>query len=173
MRIQGTTPERGLIVALWLAVMALPALAAPPFVIESVDMDFSSEIQAAAEEGKHLAIFFHQEGCPYCDKMRLRVLPDPKVSAFFEKNFYIIESNIKGSLPVVTPAGEEMSEKKFARKIRVRATPVFTFYGQDGKQALRTTGYLDPSRFLKAGEFVVNGAYKDGTSFYRYLREGK
>lgn len=145
--------------------------AGPAFVIESLDNDFQSEIQAAAEEGKHLAIFFHQQGCPYCDKMRARVFPDPRVAEYFEKHFVIIECNIKGSLPVVSPEGEEMTEKEFARKIRVRATPVMTFYGQDGALGLRTTGYLDPQRFVKAGEYVVGGVYKDGTSFFRYLRD--
>lgn len=164
---------RVMAVAVFLIVPGVHANAAAPFVIESLDMDFKSEIQAAAEEGKHLALFFHQQGCPYCDKMRARVLPDPKVSAYYEKNFYVIEINMKGSLPVVTPGGEETTEKGYATKIRVRATPVFTFYGQDGKLALRTTGYLDPKRFLKAGQYVVDGAYKDGTSFFRYLQKGK
>jgi thioredoxin-related protein len=148
-----------------------PVEAAPPFVVESLDMDFQYEIEAAAEEDKNLVIFFHQLGCPYCDKMRARVFPDPEVMEYFNERFIMIESNIKGALPVVTPEGEEKTEKEFARQLRVRATPVMTFYGQDGKLALRTTGYQDPKRFIKAGEYVRDGVYKDGTSFFRYLRD--
>lgn len=155
---------------------AVPAFAAPPpFVVESVDMDLKSEIAAAAGDGKNVVIFFHQQGCPYCDKMRARVFPDPKVMAYFNDRFVMIESNIKGALPLVTPEGEEKTEKDYAQDLRVRATPVLAFFSKDGKLALRTTGYQDTERFIKAGEFVVNKAYEDGTSFFRYLRdtEGK
>lgn len=165
------TPLIGLIAAAVLALASGPAVSAPDFVIESMDLDFQGEIEAAADEGKHVAIFFHQLGCPYCDKMRTRVFTDPKVQKFFNDNFVVIETNIKGSLPVVSPEGEELTEKTFARKIRVRATPVMTFYGKDAALGLRTTGYLDPARFMKAGEYVVNGVYKDGTSFFRFLRD--
>lgn len=139
------------------------------FLIESLDNDFPSEVEAAAEEDKQLVIMFHQTGCPYCDKMRSRVLPDPKVDAYYSKNFVMVESNIRGDLNVVSPDGEEMLEKELARKMRVRATPVFVFFDKKGKDVLRLTGFLDAERFNKAGRFVVDEVYKTKTSFYRYL----
>lgn len=141
------------------------------FTVESLDNDFPAEIAAAAEEGKQLVIFFHQASCPYCDKMRARVHPDPKVDAYFTKNFIMIESNIRGDLEMVTPDGKETTEKVFARKIRVRATPVFIFYDKQGKDVLRTTGYLDPQNFLLAGKYVVDQVYKNDKSLYRYIQE--
>lgn len=162
--------------ALFVAAAVAPgASAAPPFVIESVDMDLKSEIAAAAGDGKNVVIFFHQQGCPYCDKMRARVFPDPKVMEYYKDRFVMIESNIKGALPLVTPEGKDMTEKDYAQELRIRATPVLAFFAQDGSLALRTTGYQDTDRFIKAGEYVVGKAYADGTSFFRYLRdtEGK
>ncbi len=152
---------------------ALPAMhsARADFMITSVDNDFVAEIKTAAESGKNLVIMFHQTGCPYCDKMRDRVFPDPRVNAAYSKSFVMIESNILGDLPVVSPQGEPTTEKVYARKMRVRATPMFVFFDKDGKDVLTVTGFLDAERFIKAGQYVTDGVYKQGKSFYRYLQE--
>jgi len=155
-------------------VAAMALLAATPsraeFIIESIDNDIPGEVQAAAEEGKRLVVMFQQTGCPYCAKMRARVLPDPKVVDFYSKHFLLMYSNIRGDLPVVSPDGKAMTEKEMARKLRVRATPVFMFFEKDGSEALKVTGFLDAERFNKAGKFVLDGAHKNKTSFYRYLQ---
>ena len=138
---------------------------------ESIDNDYQGEVQAAADEDKYLVLFFHQAGCPYCDKMRARVHPEPAVMDYFSQHFVMMESNIKGNLDVVMPDGTPANEVGFARKIRVRATPVFMFYDKDGSTALRTTGYLDEKQFLLAGRYVVDGVHKTGKSFFRYIQE--
>jgi len=113
---------------------------------------------------------FQQTGCPYCAKMRARVFPDPEVVDFYSKNFVLIYSNIRGDLPVVAPDGKEMTEKQLARKLRVRATPVFLYFNKDGSEALKVTGFLDAKRFNKAGQFVLDGTDKAKMTFYRYLQ---
>ncbi|MCK5545977.1 MAG: hypothetical protein KAI27_01300, partial [Rhodospirillaceae bacterium] len=75
-----------------------------------------------------------------------------------------------GDLDVITPKGETKPEKEFASELLVRATPVFMFYGKDGGDALRLTGYQDPEMFTAAGKYISNGAFKDGTSFINYVR---
>ena len=62
------------------------------FRVESLDHDYPDEIQSAAAEGKNLILFFHQAGCPYCDKMRARVLPSKKIYDYFSQNFLISNS---------------------------------------------------------------------------------
>lgn len=164
----------------WLGAMLLavcllaPGGAAADFRIQSLDNDFPQEIKEAGENGKFLVIMFHQLGCPYCDKMRTRVFPDAKVDAYYSKNFVMIESNIRGNLDVVSPGGDKLSEVDMAKKFRIRATPVFMFFGKDGKEALRLTGFLDAEMFVRAGQYVVDGIYKDPKkiSFYRYLKGG-
>lgn len=159
----------------FLAVLVAFALQASPvhgeFRIESLDNDFPGEIQAAAEDGKKLVLFFHQAGCPYCDKMRARVLPSKKVYDLFDQKFVVIESNIRGNLDVVMPDGTEGSEGDFAKKLRVRATPVFVFFDEQGKVALRTTGFLGVDQFYPAGKYVSDGVYKTKKSFFRYIQE--
>ena len=139
----------------------------------SLDNDFKSEIEIAAEDGKRLVLFFHQAGCPYCDKMRTRIHPAPEVMDYYSKHFVMMESNIKGNLEVVTPQGDTTTEIGLAKKLRVRATPVFAFYDTDGSLALRATGYMDEKLFLLAGQYVVDGGKKMGKSFYRYVQDQK
>ena len=138
---------------------------------ESIDNDYQSEIEALAGEKKFLVLFFNQAGCPYCDKMRARVHPSAKVMEYFTDHFIMMESDIKGNLDVVMPDGTEGTERDFAKKIRVRATPVFVFYDKDGTAALRTTGFLDSKSFYLAGKYVVEGLHKTDKSFFRYLQD--
>ena len=138
---------------------------------ESLDRDYQGEIAALAGEQKLLVLFFNQAGCPYCDKMRARVHAASKVMEYFTEHFIMMESDIKGNLQVVMPDGTKGTERDFAKKLRVRATPVFIFYDKDGTSALRTTGYLDPNSFYLAGKYVVEGIYNTNKSFYRYLQD--
>ncbi len=162
-------------IAAFLAVVVALALNTPPahgeYRVESLDNNFPEEIQDAAADGKKLVLFFHQLGCPYCDKMRARVLPAKKVYDLFDKNFVMIESNIRGDLDVVMHDGTRGTERDLARKLRVRATPVFVFFDEQGKVALRTTGFLGVDQFYLAGKYVVDGVYKSKKSFFRYVQD--
>lgn len=164
------TAFASMLTAMWLT---SAAVAAEAFVIEPLDYDFPSEVSDAAEDGKNVVIMFHQNGCPYCDKMRKRVFPHPAVSAFYGEKFHLIEVNNKGDLDVVTHDGEAMAEKDYAQKMRVRATPVFVFLGKDGSEALKLTGYQDADMFNAAGRYVSSDAYQDGTSFISFVRAGR
>ncbi|MDH5189013.1 MAG: thioredoxin family protein [Rhodospirillaceae bacterium] len=143
---------------------------AAEFIVEPLDYDFPGEISAAADEGKNLVIMFHQNGCPYCDKMVKRVFPHPSVASLYVEKFTMIKVNVKGDLDVTTPKGETKAEKDFSSESMVRATPVFIFYSKDGATALRLTGYQDPEMFIAAGKYVSEGVFEDGTSFINYVR---
>ena len=158
-----------IMVAMGITLNSTEVLAAE-FIIEPLDYDFPTEIEDAASDGKNLVVMFHKNGCPYCDKMHKRVFPHPKVSKLYNEKFIMIIVNMSGDLDVITPKGETKSEKEFASKLLVRATPVFMFYGKDGSDALRLTGYQDPEMFTAAGKYISDGVFKDGTSFINYVR---
>ncbi len=162
---------RFILSVLFVALLVGPNNARAEYRQESIDNDYQGEIQALADEGKHLVLFFHQAGCPYCDKMRARVHPSPIVMQYFDDNFVMMESNIRGNLDIVMPDGTPGTEREFAKKERVRATPVFIFYDKNGSPALRTTGFLDAKRFMLAGKYVVEGVHKTKKSFFRYIQD--
>ena len=84
---------------------------------------------------------------------------------------------VDGDTVMTDFSGREMSEKDFAfKEHRVRATPVFIFFGLDGKPMLRFTGVTaDTEEFLWLGEFVVSGTHKSGnfTAYKRARLAGK
>ncbi len=156
----------------------LLSLALTLFALPNVEISFQKlsflnlqeDLQEAKEEGKFLFIMFHQEGCPFCDKMYRVTFQDKEVKEYFTKNFYMVLIDIKGANPVVDFNGEEMTEKEFAHKHRVRATPVFLFVDHEGKQIVKMVGYIPPQDWLLIGRYIVEGHYKN-KSLYKFIRE--
>jgi thioredoxin-related protein len=66
--------------------------------------------------------------------------------------------------------------KDFAfKQHRVRATPVFVFFGLDGKPVQRgryTGATRDAEEFLLLGRYIVEG-HNETTSFTRFKRDQK
>ncbi|MEN8167228.1 MAG: thioredoxin family protein [Pseudomonadota bacterium] len=137
--------------------------------------DFREELETAREEGKKgILIMFEMEECPFCHRMKTRVLNQIEVQDYFKANFLIFSVDIEGGIMITDFQGEEMSQKDFAfKQFRVRATPVFGFFDLTGKLTARYTGATSDSReFLWLGEFVVDGHYEK-TNFSRFKRQKK
>ncbi len=122
--------------------------------------DIPSDIEESRKENKYFFIMFQQEGCPFCEKMRRVTFQNKKVKEFFTKNFYMIEINIKGSVPVIDVDGKEYTEKEFSLKYGARSTPFFVFYDKEGKVILKLPGYYGPEDFLLIGRYIVEEHYK-------------
>ena len=163
----------------------LPALlqAATPrdpyvFFFEQSLGDLTEELEIAREEGKQgLFVFFEMDECPFCHRMKQTVLNQPEVQEYFKQNFHSLAIDIEGDLDIVDFAGGDTTQKEFARKNRVRATPKLAFYDLEGKRIFKYVGA--PSgveEFMWMGEYIVNQVYlqKDDSGrnirFTRYKR---
>ncbi len=165
---------------LLLAVWAVSAGAAAPVTRDPMthffDQTFHNlpeEAVAARAEGRlGIMVMFMDADCPWCAKMKANVLNRAEVQDYFRKHFRSIEVDVNGDVPITDFSGKEMSQKDFAFKLhRVRATPVFIFFGLDGKVLTRYTGATrDAQEFLWLGEFVVSGAHAS-TNFASYKRD--
>jgi len=136
--------------------------------------DFPDELTTAREEGKKgVFIMFDDKDCPWCAKMKATVLNQVNVQEYYRKYFRIIRVDVNGDSLITDFSGNELTEKAFAEKARVRATPVMIFYDLSGKPAHRYTGATrSVQEFLWLGEFVVDGVYKT-KRFPVYKREKK
>ncbi len=133
-------------------------------------LNLKEDLEEANREGKFLFVMFHQEECPFCDKMYRVTFQDKRVQEYFTEHFYMVLIDIKGANPVVDFEGRETTEKEFAHRHRVRGTPVFLFVDSKGKQILKLVGYVSPEDWLLVGRFIVEGHYRE-KSLYRFLRE--
>ncbi len=135
--------------------------------------DFSEELENAREQGKKgVMIFFEMDECPFCHWMKLNVLNDPAVQAYYREQFLLFPVDIEGDVEITNFAGVSMSQKDFSfKENRVRATPVFAFFDLNGKPIHRHTGRTsDQEEFMLMGKFVAEEHYKK-TRFTRFKRE--
>ena len=134
--------------------------------------DLQEEAAAAKEEKKiGVMIMFEQADCPWCDKMMNTVLNQAPVIDYYTKNFRSLQVDIKGDNPLTDFQGNSSTEKDFAFKHRVRATPVFAFFDPQGKFLTKYTGATrTPEEFILLGEFVASGKYRN-SNFTAYKRE--
>jgi len=136
--------------------------------------DFSEELQAARDEGKKgIFLFFEQEECPFCHRMKETILNQPEVQDYFKKHFLIFSVDIETTFEIIDFQGKPTTPKKlFAEVARNRnATPVMVFIDLDGKLVVRYTGAASGvEEFMWLGEYASQKKYKT-TSFTRYKRQ--
>ncbi len=134
--------------------------------------DFQEELARAREEGKlGILLFFEQEECPFCHRMKDTVLNRPDVQRWFRERFLAFAVDIEGDMEITDFRGRVMPMKVWAEKVhRVRATPVFVFYDLEGRAVARYTGATSgPEEFLLLGRYVAERAY-ERMPFARYKR---
>lgn len=139
--------------------------------------DLQEELETAKEEGKKgILIMFEMEECPFCRRMKAKVLNRDDVQEYFREHFLILSIDVEGDLEIMDFQGNATTQKEFALKqFRVRATPVFQFIGLDGKpiaKARYTGATADAGEFMLLGQYVVDERYLE-TSFVRYKRQMK
>jgi len=135
--------------------------------------DFHEELaQARAEHKQAILIFFEQEDCPFCHRMKTTILNQPAVQDYFREHFRIFSVDIEGDLDITDFNGSPTTQKDFAfKQFKVRATPVFAFFDLDGKLIARHTGPTsDMQEFLWLGEYVADGHFRT-ENFTRYKLE--
>jgi thioredoxin-related protein len=92
--------------------------------------DFTEELETAAGEGKlGILLMFEMDDCPFCQRMKSRVLNQSEVQDYYKKRFLIFPMDIEGDIEITDFQGQQVKQKDFAfKQFRVRATPVFGFF---------------------------------------------
>ena len=168
-----------LFVGLLTAFLVLPALlqAATPrdpythFFEQSLG-DLTEELEIAREGGKRgIFVFFEMDECPFCHRMKQTVLNQPEVQAYFRRHFHSLSIDIEGDIEMVAFDGSELTQKEFARRSRVRATPLMAFYDLDGNQIFKYVGATSGAEeFLWMGEYIAEQVYLQQDDSGRNIR---
>lgn len=131
-------------------------------------LDFSEDIAEATADGKRLALYFWQAGCPYCNRLWEHNMAVDEIAEEFQTKFDVVAINMWGDQDVITVGGMQFTEKQLARALDVDFTPTLLFYDEQKKIVLRLNGYLPPRRFKLALDYA-SGAKQDGQSFNQYV----
>lgn len=119
-------------------------------------LNFEEDIQEAGENNKRVMLYFHQDGCPYCNALVERNMSQKNVKELLQTRFDVIAINMWGDREVVSVAGNAYTEKSFAEALKVQFTPTLIFFNEQGKIILRLNGYLPPQNFLLALRYVAD-----------------
>jgi len=123
--------------------------------------DLTEELEIARENGKQgIFLFFEQDECPFCHRMKQTVLNRPEIQEYFRQHFHSLTIDVEGSIEIVDFDGKVMTQKEFAMQNRARATPMLAFYNLDGEQVFKYVGAPSgPEEFLLMGHFIADKVY--------------
>lgn len=130
------------------------AIDIPTWFLESF-LDFKDEAATAAKAGKRLMLYFGQDGCPYCRELMQTNFSQKSIVDKTRTHFEAIALNIWGDREVTWVDGQRLSEKQFARLLKVQFTPTLLFLDEQGRVTTRLNGYWPPHRFDAALDFVI------------------
>lgn len=133
-------------------------------------LDIAEDVDEASADGKHVILFMHLNGCPYCYKMTEENFKNAPYTNFIKQHFDVISINIKGDRDIAFDADTSVTEKELARLLKVRYTPTVLFLNGDNKTVLRLNGYRSVTAFGYALRFVQEQAYLR-TTLSRYIEQ--
>lgn len=126
-------------------------------------LEFEDDVAEAAQAGKRVMLYFHQEGCPYCARLVEENFAEPAIKAYIVDHFDGIALNMWGDREVVSVGGKAFTEKTFAAALKVQYTPTLLFLDERGRTVLRLNGYYPPEDFRAALQFVAQKREKEQT----------
>jgi len=144
------------------------AIESVPDWFKTTFLDLSDDIAEASENNRHVMLYFHQDGCPYCAKLIKDNFHNKSLVAKLKKDFDTIETNIWGDRELTDWSGKEFSEKEFAEFMRVQFTPTLVFLNSKGDTVLRLNGYQSTTKMFKVLDYVADKKYLN-QSFANYI----
>ena len=115
--------------------------------------------QLAQKNNKKVLIYAGADWCVYCQKMDEQVFPQQEVIDSLQAYFYGVRVDIESSRSMVFN-GKKMTQFKFARKHRVRATPTFIFLNSEGRVMGAQPGFIPAETFSRLLGYIGSGAFK-------------
>ena len=122
-------------------------------------LDFSEDLEEANDEGRHVMIYFHQNGCPYCAKLVEDNFHDKELVAKLQKDFDVIETNMWGDRELTDWQGREFSEKDFSAFMKIQFTPTLIFLNAKGESVLRLNGYQSIDKMHATLDYIAKKIY--------------
>ncbi len=161
---------RSLLALVLLTALPLTAQALEPVAMaKSSFLNLKQDAEEAAQAGKQLMLMFEQEGCVYCMEMRRVNFADREIAEFIAAHFDLIQLDIWGDREVTDFTGRTLSEKDYARELKVQFTPMTLFVNGEGQELFRMAGYYKPPMYKAALEYVAGGHYAT-QKFREYAR---
>ena len=116
---------------------------------------------------KPLAIFFEQKKCHACDILHTDPLNDAQVRKLLE-GFEVAQLDIHADTPTITPSGERLTAKKWAKQLNIFYSPTLVFFDERGKEILRVDSVVRLYRLRGILDFITSKDYLTTPTFQRW-----
>lgn len=131
-------------------------------------LDLREDVKEATAANHRVMLYFYQDGCPYCAKLLQDNFGQKSIADKTRQHFDVIAMNIWGDREVIDMAGLALTEKSFAKSLRVQFTPTLLMLDEKGEVVLRLNGYTPPNKFAAALDFA-GGRMEKQQRFTDYL----
>jgi len=134
-----------------------------PFFLPGPYMLDRSRIQGE----RPLAVFFEQGNCHACDVLHTGPLSDPEIRRLMWR-MESVQLSFWEDTPVVTPAGERTTARRWADNLGLFYTPTLIIFDRDGSEIIRVDSVVQFYRLRNVLEYVLEGGYRDYETFQRW-----
>jgi thioredoxin-related protein len=117
-----------------------------------------------------LLVLFEQGNCHACDILHTTPLQNEDIRALLEK-FEIVQLDVTSDTPVITPAGEHTTSKRWAESLGLFYTPTLLFFDGHGRSVMRLDSVAGFNRLRKVLEYVLADGSEGG--LLRFRRDTK
>lgn len=128
----------------------------------------TSDLRRMGKPPRPLAVFFEQKDCPDCEILHRRVLAAPELRAELIK-LDNVQLDMWSNDIIVTPAGERLPVREWARQLGVNYAPGIVLFDAAGKEVIRWESSFRVFHTLGMFDYTVSGAYQKEPSFQRFL----
>jgi len=124
------------------------------------DINLDLLIKEAKKTNKHILVYLHISGCPYCNKMEEFTFDDDVVSEAIKKDFIFVDINVKdsGTISLDDFKGTKM---EFAKLTGYSMYPSSLFFDNNGELVYDEIGYIDETKYLKTLQLVNSKDYNN------------
>lgn len=114
-----------------------------------------------------LVVFFEQADCHACDVLHSGPLRQADIRERIGR-FEAVQLGIWDETPVITPAGERTSARRWASRLGLFYTPTLLFFDEQGREILRLDSVVQFYRLRNVLDYILSGAYRDYPTFQQW-----
>lgn len=134
------------------------ALADPPDNYPFVSYD--TGLQQAAQENKHIFVYFGRHGCGFCAKTNKESFSDPDLKKRYINNYVLVYVDAESGERLTLPSGERITEAELGARLNVFATPIFMYLDKNGELLFRAPGFKTVKDFVDFDQYIQEEHYK-------------
>ena len=123
----------------------------------------------AAPGRKPLAVMFEQQKCHACDQLHSDPLNNGKTKELL-KGFELRQLDAWSNTPIITPSGEKITARDWARQLNIHYTPTTVIFDERGNEIFRIDSVVKLYRMRGILSFILNKGYNEYKTYQQWRR---